>query len=84
MQGFYAVALKASKLEFMDNVWETFVAEQDCGSYGLCDPRWHPNIVSRAKISLPKQDKVDYFVSSLPSLHPIVFNAKGSQLTGVN
>ena len=64
LQGFYCVALKASKLEFKANVWAEFESDNICwGSAGLFNPRWHPSIVQRAKTVSGDQRNIDYLVN---------------------
>ena len=64
LQGFYCVALKASKLEFKANVWAEFESDNICwGSAGLFDPRWHPSIVQRAKTVSGDQRNIEYLVN---------------------
>lgn len=69
MQGFYAVAFKAASMDIAAGVWEQFRSEQDKGSKGLYDPRWHPKVLSRAKACNLNQLHIDYFVSFLLSQH---------------
>ena len=63
MQGFYAVAFKASELTIAAGLWEQFRGEQNKGSKGLYDPRWHPKVLARARACNPNQLHIDYFVS---------------------
>lgn len=71
MQGFYAVAFRAANLPLSPNIWEQFEMEQNMGSAGLFDPRWHPKVLTLIQ-DLPvgvNQASIDYFVSVQRNLY---------------
>ena len=76
LQGFYAVALKASRISPQPGGWAQFKGSQDQGCGGLYDFRWHPKVFSRAVEAVPNQAKVDYFVRLCGELQQCVVNGK--------